>query len=110
MTHGVATLRWFTSGSLRKGRPMPDPSLDTVAYYDRSAREFTERTGSLDLSGLYDRFLAYLPAGGRILDAGGGVGRDVVALVDRGYQVVAFDASAEMVRLSRARAADRCQR
>ena len=88
---------------------MTEPALDTVAYYDRNAEAFARRTGSLDLSGLYDRFVAYLPPGGRILEAGCGVGRDVVAMVDRGYQVVAFDASAEMVRLCRDRVAGRAE-
>ena len=49
---------------------MTEPALDTVAYYDRNAEAFARRTGSLDLSGLYDRFVAYLPPGGRILEAG----------------------------------------
>lgn len=52
------------------------------------------------MSDLYQRFLAYLPAGGFILDAGCGSGRDSLFFLDSGYQVLAFDASAEMARKS----------
>src|SRR3712207_7267921 len=45
----------------------------------------------------HDRFLRRVRPGGRILDAGCGTGRDALAFVQRGFEVVAFDASAEMV-------------
>ncbi|MFC1458452.1 class I SAM-dependent methyltransferase [Microvirga arabica] len=47
--------------------------------------------------------LRHVIPGGRILDAGCGVGRDALAFARLGYDVVAFDASLEMVRLTRAR-------
>ncbi|MBR3039950.1 MAG: class I SAM-dependent methyltransferase [Lachnospiraceae bacterium] len=43
-----------------------------------------------------NRFLKYIPDGGRILDAGCGSGRDSKAFIGQGYSVVAFDASREM--------------
>jgi 2-polyprenyl-3-methyl-5-hydroxy-6-metoxy-1,4-benzoquinol methylase len=46
------------------------------------------------------RFLAHVPPGGRILDAGCGSGRDAKAFAELGYEVEAFDASSEMVRLA----------
>jgi len=46
------------------------------------------------------RFLAYLGAGAAILDAGCGSGRDSLAFAQLGYDVTAFDGSAEMVRLA----------
>jgi SAM-dependent methyltransferase len=82
---------------------------DTVAYYDRNAARFAADTATLDMSALHDRFLRRLPPGGRILDAGCGVGRDTLAFVDGGYSVVAFDASAEMARLARERVAGRAE-
>jgi SAM-dependent methyltransferase len=88
---------------------MPDPSADTVAYYDRRAAEFSAQTAGLDMSALHDRFLRHVPPGGRILDAGCGVGRDALAFVERGFAVVAFDASVEMVRLARERVAGRAE-
>lgn len=42
-----------------------------------------------------------MPPGGRLLDAGCGVGRDSLAFVRRGYAVEAFDASAAMVAAAR---------
>jgi SAM-dependent methyltransferase len=61
------------------------------------------------MSALHERFLRHIPARGRILDAGCGVGRDALAFAERGYSVVAFDASAEMVRLARERTAGRAE-
>jgi SAM-dependent methyltransferase len=86
---------------------MTDPVADTLAYYDRQAANFATQTADLDLSPLYDRFLRHVWPGGRILDAGCGPGRDTLAFAERGYEVVAFDASEEMVRFARARLGDR---
>jgi SAM-dependent methyltransferase len=80
----------------------------TVAYYNQNVGRFAD-TGSLDMSALYERFLGHVPQGGRILDAGCGVGRDALAFAERGYSVVAFDASAEMVRLAIERTAGRVE-
>jgi SAM-dependent methyltransferase len=82
---------------------MADPVADTLAWYKAHAEDFAARTCRLDLGLLYDRFLHYLGPGGRILDAGCGPGRDTAALIARGYEVVAFDATEEMVRLARSR-------
>lgn len=45
------------------------------------------------MSKLTDRFLAYLPEGCHILDAGCGSGRDTKTFLSMNYQVTAFDAS-----------------
>ncbi len=82
----------------------PDPSAAaTVAHYDRHAGAFAAETADLDLAPLHDRLLRRVPAGGHILDAGCGTGRDALAFARRGYRVVAFDASEAMVRHARAR-------
>jgi SAM-dependent methyltransferase len=86
---------------------MIDPIANILAYYDRQAADFATQTADLDLGPLYYRFLRHVRPGGRILDAGCGPGRDVLAFAERGYDVVAFDASEEMVRLARARLGDR---
>jgi 2-polyprenyl-3-methyl-5-hydroxy-6-metoxy-1,4-benzoquinol methylase len=79
---------------------MADQEPNTVAFYDHHAATFASQTANLNMSPLYAHFLRHVPAGGRILDAGCGVGRDACAFAERGYRVMAFDASAEMVRLA----------
>jgi len=84
---------------------MVDPAEDeTIGYYNRNAGRFAADTADLDLSPLYERFLGYLPPGGSILDAGCGVGRDIRAFIQRGFAVVGFDGSIEMVQRARERA------
>lgn len=66
-------------------------------YYDENAAKFCKSTFHLDISKIRNRFLAYLPETGKILDAGCGSGRDSLRFKKAGYNVVAFDASIEMV-------------
>lgn len=75
---------------------------DTVAYYDTHAETFFSETRGIDMSELHRRFLASLPPGGHILDAGCGSGRDSKAFTELGYRVTAFDASAGLVALAQA--------
>ncbi len=74
-----------------------DYKVPTISYYDSHAAEFCENTASMDMSELYAPFFLEIPAGGRILDAGCGSGRDSLAFLKKGYQVVSIDASAQMV-------------
>ncbi len=69
-----------------------------VDYYNKNADIFFEGSVNADMSGVRQRFLEYIPADGRILDAGCGSGRDSKAFLDAGYDVVSFDASEEMCR------------
>lgn len=73
----------------------------SIAYYDRNAEAFFRDTVAADVSSLRACFLAHVPPGGTVLDAGCGSGRDAAAFHAAGYQVTAFDGSAEMVRLAR---------
>lgn len=76
-----------------------DPTVD---YYSQGASGFFAATANVDMAALHERFLASLPGGTRILDAGCGSGRDAKAFAERGYSVVAFDASPELARLASA--------
>jgi superfamily II DNA or RNA helicase/SAM-dependent methyltransferase len=76
---------------------------DTVGYYNRNAAQYVADTANIDLSALRERFLAQIPNGGLILDAGCGSGRDSIAFRQQGYRVRAFDAATEIAR----RAAER---
>jgi len=98
-----------TNGSRARPPRVADADVDSVAFYDRNARRFAAETGNLDMSAFYDRFLRHIQPAGRILDAGCGIGRDARAFIERGYSVVAFDASTEMVRLAGERAGGRAE-
>src|SRR5829696_576523 len=88
----------FTPGSRSStGRTCSTVSTD---YYDRNAASFFADTVAADMSAARKRFLAHMPPGGRILDAGCGSGRDARAFSEVGYAVEAFDASPAMVRLA----------
>lgn len=82
--------------------PPSDYSASTTAYYDTHALEFCKNTAPVDMSELYGPFLELVPAGGRILDAGCGSGRDSLAFLQRGFSVVSMDASVEMVKATAA--------
>ena len=73
---------------------------DTQSFYEENAESYFESTVGIDVSGLRERFLKYIPAGGRILDAGSGSGRDTRAFCELGYEVEAFDSSPALAELS----------
>lgn len=73
-----------------------------MTYYQRNAQTFFDATVGVDMSPLYAPFLSRVVPGGRVLDAGCGSGRDAKAFSALGYQVEAFDASAEMIELATA--------
>ncbi|MDG2422970.1 MAG: methyltransferase domain-containing protein [Phycisphaerales bacterium] len=72
----------------------------TVEYYNKNANAFIERSRTADLNHAYARFLAIVPSGGRVLDAGCGSGRDSKYFIEKGFDVEAFDASREMVKFA----------
>ncbi|GHB24384.1 SAM-dependent methyltransferase [Pseudovibrio japonicus] len=80
---------------------MSNQENGTQAYYENNAWSFIERTLYLDMGEHYQRFLSKFRKAGRVLDAGCGSGRDAYAFKRLGYQVDAFDSSAEMVKSAR---------
>ncbi|NCA72205.1 MAG: class I SAM-dependent methyltransferase [Sphingobacteriia bacterium] len=77
--------------------PTDDP---TLAYYEDQAETFFAETVEVDMAPLYARFLAHVPPGGHILDAGCGSGRDALAFRSLGFAVTAFEASPKLALLA----------
>ncbi len=71
-------------------------SNSNIEYYNMYADDFFEGSVDADMSEWRNRFIKYLPDGGRVLDAGCGSGRDSKAFIMQGFSVVAIDASGEM--------------
>lgn len=69
-------------------------------YYNKNAKDFFNETVKADMSKQYKDFLALLPVGSKILDAGCGSGRDSLIFMNRGYEVVALDGAIEMCQLA----------
>ena len=82
--------------SIKKELKSVSPLLKTAFYYEDHAKEYAALTVKADISPAYDRFLAYLPAGAAILDAGCGSGRDSLCFMKKGYAVTMLDASEGM--------------
>ncbi len=72
-----------------------------MSYYDQNAQAYFDSTFQVEMESLYAPFLARLQPGNTILDAGCGSGRDAQAFARRGYRVLAFDASEQLVTLAR---------
>lgn len=79
---------------------MPPHRQDNEDYYETHAEEFFAATVAVDMDGLHDRFLKGIPAGGHILDAGCGSGRDAKAFSCLGFRVTAFDGSPALARMA----------
>lgn len=73
---------------------------EAVDFYTREAKRYFLSTHTVDMTPLRARFLHLVGPKGRLLDAGCGSGRDAKAFLAQGYEVEAFDASAEMARLA----------
>jgi SAM-dependent methyltransferase len=76
-----------------------------VGLYEENAAAWDEVRGAeLKEREWIDQFLAYVPAGGRLLDLGCGSGRPVAAyLIERGFRVTGVDSSPSLIALCRDR-------
>ena len=73
----------------------------SINYYNKKAKEFIENTFHANMSELYKIFEQHLNENDLILDLGSGTGRDSLYFLSKGYDVVAIDASEEMVNYSK---------
>ena len=76
--------------------------MSSIGFYDRNAEDFFQRTLNADMALGYAAFLALVPPGGHILDAGCGSGRDSLAFLKLGFEVTAMEASETLATLARA--------
>lgn len=72
----------------------------TIDYYNSHAEEYFANTVNVDFTDTYERFLRYIPLGGRIMDLGCGSGRDVAYFNEHGYEAYGLDASEELVKIA----------
>lgn len=72
----------------------------TINYYEQNAESFSKETAHVAFGSVQDRFLALIPAGGKILDFGCGVGRDAKYFHGQGYEVEAIDGSESMCEIA----------
>ena len=77
-----------------------DWNKETLDFYARNSEIFSSGTVAVDMSATRSRFVAWLPAGGRILDFGCGSGRDTKAFLEAGFRVDAVDGSEELCTLA----------
>lgn len=79
-----------------------------INLYERHAREFDRDRGRrLHEKAWLDRFLAYVPRAGTVLDLGCGTGEPIARyLIDAGFRVVGVDSSPSMIEMCRARFPD----
>jgi SAM-dependent methyltransferase len=89
---------------MNRNNRLSDLSRKGVEYYDKNPEEFVtklkERQPLSDAHWLLSR---YAPTGGKIVDAGCGIGVDAEFFAEHGLEVYAYDASTEMVQRSQQR-------
>jgi len=74
----------------------------TLKYYSNNADTFIQKTIDVDLSEEHSRFLINLDhLHGRILDAGCGSGRDLMAFKKHGFEAIGIDACDDLVTSAR---------
>jgi 2-polyprenyl-3-methyl-5-hydroxy-6-metoxy-1,4-benzoquinol methylase len=87
---------------------MNQPSLAPANYYELHADNYARSTVGLDMSSVYEIFLAEIRPGAHIADAGCGSGRDTKMFLQKGYRVTAFDASPRMAHVASIYAGHNC--
>lgn len=73
----------------------------TAAYYERHAEDYASATMAINVSDSIARFATWLPSGARVLDAGCGAGRDLIALQAAGFRAEGLDISPSLAAIAR---------
>lgn len=69
-------------------------------FYNVSAEDYVQRTLHCDMTTDLRRFVQLLPAGGLVVDAGCGSGRDTATFLNRGFRCYSYDASEQLSELA----------
>ncbi|MGI2259655.1 class I SAM-dependent methyltransferase [Shewanella sp. GXUN23E] len=69
-------------------------------YYNQHAKAFFDTTKDVEMTPLTSKFLSLVPAGGHILDAGCGSGRDSKFFKEMSFSVTAIDASEQLAAMA----------
>lgn len=77
-----------------------DFANQTLTYYNQKAKEFVSGTVDVAFTEIQDRFLQYVPDGGKVLDFGCGSGRDTKYFLSKGYDVDATDGCEELCNIA----------
>jgi SAM-dependent methyltransferase len=72
----------------------------TNNYYSKNSEIFIQTTLEIDMEPIYEKFLPLIPAGGKILDAGCGSGRDSLFFKKQGFNVIAIDNCHDFVKFT----------
>ena len=75
----------------------------TNYHYEKNAAGIANRYESADMTIIHEILLRHLSKSGKVLEIGGGSGRDTAFLLDKGFDVAVADASAEMIAAAVAR-------
>lgn len=86
--------------SRNEGTEADERRASTLAFYEGHAEAYASTTMALDVADRIARFARELPAGARVLDAGCGSGRDLVALRAAGFDPVGLDLSPRLARIA----------
>lgn len=76
---------------------------DTIKWYDKNAAKYAESTLATASLDQINEFLELIPKGGKVLDAGCGVGRDTNIFADKGYEAVGVDLSTGLLKEAKKR-------
>lgn len=79
---------------------MPIADKTTLDVYAQEAAKYATRDRKERADGFLDPFIAMMPAGAVVLDLGCGAGWAAAVMQDRGFDVHALDATAEMAALA----------
>jgi 2-polyprenyl-3-methyl-5-hydroxy-6-metoxy-1,4-benzoquinol methylase len=74
----------------------------TINYYDLNAKKYIETTINIAAGEPIKSFCSQLKPNANILDVGCGSGRDSLYFINRGFSVVAIDASKQLANLASA--------